>query len=243
MSSQRKNFLDIISFPLYLVLSLWVVHFAKLMLNLNLGGYGLIPRNMDGALGILTSPFIHGNLQHLMSNSVPLFVLTSIIIIFYRKVAYQSLLLIYVLTGIFVWVAGRGNVSHIGASGVVYGLVSFVFWTGLFRRNVKSVILALLVTLLYSGYFMGVLPTQKGISWESHLYGALVGIIVAFWYKNVREQDEEKPDPWADEPTDKNYFLPRDTFDKTLRQREVEEMFRRQQQAQEGRGPWTSDAT
>ena len=222
MTSSTRKFLDIISFPLYLVLSLWVVHIIKLTLNLNLGRYGLIPRDIDGALGIITSPFIHGNLQHLISNSIPLFVLSSMIIIFYRKVAYQSIFLIYVLTGLVVWLAGRGNVAHIGASGVVYGLVSFVFWTGLFRRNIKSIILALVVTVLYSGYFMGVLPYQKGISWESHLFGALVGIIVAYWYKNIRESDEQKKSPWDDEISEKQYFLPRDTFDKTLRQREIE---------------------
>lgn len=226
MASTKKNFLSIISFPLYLIVFLWVVHLLKLTLNLNLGNYGLMPREIDGAIGILTSPFIHGNLQHIISNSVPLFVLTAMIIIFYRRVAYQAIFLIYLLTGVAVWLFARGNVIHIGASGVVYGLVSFVFWTGLFRRNIKSIILALIVTILYSGYFMGILPTQKGISWESHLFGALVGIVVAFWFKNNKESDEDTKSSWDDEEENSEYFLPRDTFEKTKAQRALEERLR-----------------
>ena len=137
MSSSTKKFLDIIGFPLYLIIFLWLIHLLKLTFNLDLSQYGLMPRDTSRMIGILTSPFIHGNLQHIISNSVPLFVLTAMIIIFYKRVAYQSIILIYFLTGLAVWLFARGNVIHIGASGVVYGLLSFVFWTGLFRRNIK----------------------------------------------------------------------------------------------------------
>ena len=206
--------------PIYMVLALWVVHILKLSFNLNLNGYGVIARDWSGAKGILTSPFVHGSIHHLMSNSVPLFFLTTMIIVFYRKVAYQSILLIYVLTGVAVWLFSRPYVSHVGASGVVYGLVSFVFWSGLFRRNIKSIMLALVVTLLYSGYFLGVLPTQKGISWESHLYGAFVGILVAYWFKDNRESDENQIPSWQQEdPEGTEYFLPRDTFERTIDER------------------------
>ena len=236
MSSSTKKFLDIIGFPLYLIIFLWLIHLLKLTFNLDLSQYGLMPRDTSRAIGILTSPFIHGNLQHIISNSVALFVLTAMIIIFYKRVAYQSIILIYFLTGLAVWLFARGNVIHIGASGVVYGLVSFVFWTGLFRRNIKSIILALIVTILYSGYFMGLLPLQKGISWESHLFGALVGIIVAFWFKNDQEHDENVKSSWEDDAEEPKYFLKRDIFEKTRDQRELEERIKRE------RGDiWTTD--
>lgn len=236
MSAKQRKFFDIISVPFYLVLSLWVVHLLKLTLNLELGGYGVIARESYGFKGIFTSPFIHGSLQHLISNSLPLFVLTTMIVVFYQRVAYQSIFLIYILTGLSVWLFSRPNVSHIGASGVVYGLVSFVFWTGIFRRNIKSIILAMLVTLLYSGYFMGVIPTQKGISWESHLFGAFVGILVAFWFKNETESDENKQSSWENDEENPQYFLPRDTFEKTRQQRSIEQD--RQNQSDD---VWTSN--
>ena len=149
-------------------------------------------------------------------------VLSVMIIYFYPRVANRSMLMIYVLTGLAVWIFGR-RVFHIGASGVVYGLVSFVFWMGIFRRSLKSIILALIVTVLYSGYFLGILPNQEGISWESHLLGGIVGIFTAYWFKEQIELDEEVQKPsWENEPTRKQYFLDRDVFEKTKAEREQE---------------------
>ncbi len=136
--------------------------------------------------------------------------------------AWASFVFIYLLTGFSVWLFGR-SVYHIGASGVVYGLVSFIFWSGIFRRNIKSIVLALIVTILYSGYLQGIVPFQEGISWESHLLGGIVGIIVAFLFKGIIEQDEEQPDPWANESTDQEYYLARDTFEMTKEERRIAE--------------------
>ena len=191
-------------------------------MGVSLSTFALYPREVDGLIGIFTAPFIHGNISHITSNSVPLFVLSLIICLFYRNIAIQSIFLIYVLTGLAVWGLARGNVAHIGASGVVYGLVSFVFWTGIFRRNLKSIVLALIVTLLYSGYFLGVLPNQRGISWESHLFGGLVGILVAYWLRERLDNDER--DDLYDhlEEGEKKYYLPRDTFERTRSERQAE---------------------
>jgi len=226
MENTNTSLWKTVQFPIYLVLSLWVIHIFKISSGYPMGNFGLLPRDMSGIVGIFTSPFIHGSFQHLMSNSVPLFMLSLLILLFYKKVAYQSMLLIYVLTGAAVWTFAR-DVIHIGASGVVYGLVSFVFWTGLFRRNIKSIMLALIMLVLYGSYVFGVLPNQEGISWESHLCGGLVGILVAYWMRDSRENDEEERDPWKDEPADHGYFLPRDTFEMTRAEREQ----LRQQQA------------
>ena len=182
--------------------------------------WGIFPRAADGLIGILSAPLIHGSWEHLFSNSAPFFVTTTIIHFFYKKVAWPSFIFIYLLTGLLVWLFGR-SVYHIGASGVVYGLVSFIFWTGIFRRNMKSIVLALIVTVLYSGYLGGILPEKEGISWESHLIGGIVGIIVAFVFKSMIEVDEEQHDPWAHELlADAEYYLPRDTFEMTKSERE-----------------------
>ncbi len=235
MASPRRNILKLIQFPITLVLSLWVIHILKVSGVLNFRSFGLMPRDMDGILGIFTSPFIHGSFQHLISNSVPLFAMSLLIVFFYKRIAYQSILLIYVLTGLAVWAFARNSVIHIGASGVVYGLVAFVFWTGIFRRNVKSIILALVIVFYYGSLFLGIMPTQEGISWESHLFGGLVGILVAFLMKDNLESDEQKKeDPWKDEQPANEYFLPRDAFEETILERA------KRIKEQEG-GSWTSD--
>jgi len=132
--------------------------------------------------------------------------------------------MIYLLTGLAVWGFAR-PVFHIGASGVVYGFVSFIFWTGIFRRNIKSIVLALIVTFLYSGYIMGILPNQEGISWESHLLGGIVGIFTSYWYKDEIEVDEEEAVPsWEQDRQagiveEEQFFLKRDAFEKTKQER------------------------
>ena len=185
--------------------------------------YGIMSRRIWGLQGILTGPLVHGSWGHLASNTFPLFVLTAMTLYFYRKVAMRAFWTIYLLTGVSVWLFAR-PVSHIGASGVVYGLVSFIFWNGVFRRSLRSIMLAAIVMILYSGMFMGILPEQEGISWESHLLGSLVGIFTSFWFKSELEEEEERPeDPFADERNqEKQYFLPRDIFEKTKAERFAE---------------------
>lgn len=229
--------------PLYFVGALWVIHLVQFITGLRLGFLGIEPQTTRGLRGILFAPLIHEDWQHLLSNSIPFMVLSVIVLFFYPKVALRSFIMIYILTGIAVWIFGRPS-FHIGASGVIYGLVSFVFWTGVFRRSGKSIVLALIVMLLYSGYFLGILPNQQeNISWESHLLGALIGIFAAYWYKGEIEEDEQRQRPsWetdGSEQAEKNYFLPRDTFDKTLEERTREE---NQPPAYPWKS-WTSDHT
>ncbi|HNA93827.1 MAG TPA: rhomboid family intramembrane serine protease, partial [Saprospiraceae bacterium] len=152
----------------------------------------------------------------------------------YPRVAMKAFLMIYVLTGLSVWCFGR-PVYHIGASGVVYGLVAFVFWSGVFRRSMKSIVLALIIVILYTPMFAGILPNQEGISWESHLLGGIVGIFTSFYYKKYLEVDEMEKDNHIidDEDETRQYFLPRDTFDLTMEERK-----RRQDS-----GNWYSDST
>lgn len=222
MTNHQQRILSSLKFPFQFVLLIWGIHFLQVITSFDLGPYGVYPREFFGLRGIVFSPLIHDDLRHLLSNSAPLFVLSAMILYFYRRVAYRSMLMVYLLTGVAVWLFAR-SVFHIGASGVVYGLVSFVFWSGVFRRSIKSIILALIVTFLYSGYFLGILPNQDGISWESHLLGGLVGIFTAYWYKEEIEADEEhQPPSWESEQEEKTPFLDRDVFEKTKAERDQE---------------------
>lgn len=229
---QKDKLFSIIKYPILIVGVMWLFHIIYTFTGSRLGLIGVYPRHPAGIIGIFASPFLHGDWKHLISNSVPMIMLLTIIFSFYKRVAIKSILLIYFFTGVAVWLFAR-DVIHIGASGVVYGLVSFVFWNGIFRRNLKSIILALIVTILYSGYFLGILPNQEGISWESHLFGGIVGILVSYILKDFVEIVEER-DPWAEEENeDKEYFLARDTFEKTKQQRAQEALIER----------WTRDDT
>ncbi len=212
----KHRFLSSVKFPLYFVLTLWIIHIFSWLTGISLHWLGVYPRTTSGLMGVLTAPFIHGDFLHLFSNSIPFLLLTFMLFFFYRKIAVQSFVLIYLMTGLLVWIFARSS-YHIGASGVIYGLVAFVFWSGIFRRNLKSIVLALVVTVLYSGYFLGIVPGEEGISWESHLLGGIVGIIVAFIYRSDLEQEEleQRKKEWDSELElgEQTYFFPPDVFD------------------------------
>ncbi|MFZ1706182.1 MAG: rhomboid family intramembrane serine protease [Saprospiraceae bacterium] len=220
-----KEFVWKIRFPLAILALLWGIEIYEVLFDKNLMYYGIYPRDLGSLPYILTAPFIHSDWNHLFGNSSPILALMVIMALFYPRVATLSYVFILIGTGFLVWLFARGNSYHIGASGVVYGLVSFVFWTGLFRKNIKSVILALIMIILYSGLFQNLFPSEEAnISWESHLFGGIMGLVTAFLFKNVKEEDEEiEEDVWKDDGP-KQYFLPRDVFEKTKQQREWEQM-------------------
>ncbi len=218
-----KKVINSVRYPIYFILLIWGIHLFQFLTPFDFSYLGTYPRTSFGLRGVVFSPLLHSDFSHLINNSIPFFALSSLIFFFFPRVAWKSILMIYVLTGLAVWGFGR-SVFHIGASGVVYGLVAFVCWTGIFRRNIKSIVLSLIVGFYYSGMFLGILPNQEGISWESHLLGGLVGIFVAYWFRYQIETDE-KPErySWEDEPQETSFFLKRDTFDKTKEERRREE--------------------
>jgi len=162
---------------------------------------GILPRDGFGLMGIITAPLIHGDFSHLISNTFPIIVLGWIVFFFYPKISFFLFTFVYIITGLLVWLLAR-EVYHIGASGLVYGFVSFLFFSGIFRRDNKSVALALIITFLYGGLVWGVLPGMKGISWESHLFGAIAGLVAAYIFRKV-DPPSKKYD-WEDEEEDNN---------------------------------------
>ncbi|NNE29487.1 MAG: rhomboid family intramembrane serine protease [Saprospiraceae bacterium] len=235
-TEERAKWLQVIKIPMILVGILFAVHLLQIVTGWPIYYWGIYPRKVIGLRGILFAPFIHGDWAHLLWNSFPLIALSIIFFYFYPRVAKPSLLMIYFLTGIGVWLFGNSN-FHIGASGVIYGMLSFVMFTGIFRRNVKSIILGLIILFFYQGFFSGLIP-KEGVSWESHLFGALTGVFAAYFYKDLIEEDEIPRTPsWELEPSQESrFYLPRDTFEKTKRQR-IEE---RRREDPDG---WTQDTT
>jgi membrane associated rhomboid family serine protease len=257
-NSRALSFRESFFPPLLFIMVLWIIHFFQDWRNFDLGYWGIYPRESIGLRGILFAPLLHGDWGHLASNSVPFLVLATMVVYFYPRVAIKVFILLYFVTGFAVWLFARAGVFHIGLSYVVYGLVSFVFFTGIFRRSVRSIILALIVTILYSGMVSGILPTnevlQRNISWESHLMGAIIGLFLAYFYKEEIEEDEE--DLIIAEEEKRHYFQ-QDIFDKTKEERwreaeeerlrrELERHLRDEQERQRRIPPfdgWTSDST
>ncbi len=164
--------------PVRFVLLMWVFYFLSLLTPFNFYALGIYPRTFHGLIGILFAPLIHGSLLHILSNTFPMLFLGIILFLFYdliaEKVFYQG----YLYTNILVWIFAR-PAYHIGASGLIYCIASFLIFFGFFRNDLKSIIISLLIILLYGGLVYGILPAQPGVSWESHLMGGVVGFILA----------------------------------------------------------------
>ena len=179
----KKKLLTSILIPLGFVALLWGIKISEIIFNLDFTYFGILPGSIKGIPGILFSPLIHANINHLLSNSLPILFLGSGIIYFYRNSSFKVFLIIYLGTGILDWIFAR-KAYHIGASGLIYGFVAFMFFSGVIRRDTRAIALALLVTFLYGSLIWGVLPLDNQVSWESHLFGSLIGIFCAFIFKN-----------------------------------------------------------
>jgi len=175
---------DSIKLPLVFLASFWIIMLIESGTNSNFASYGIMPRTIDGLKGILLSPFIHGSFSHLLSNSLPFFLLFTTLVYFYSKIYGRVLITIYILTGLGVWLIAR-PAFHIGASGVIYGFAGFLIFSGLFRREFKSILIAVIILILYGGLIWGVFPGKYGISWESHLAGGISGLISAYAFRKA----------------------------------------------------------
>lgn len=192
---EKRRVLGSMIYPAVLILILWIIKLSEIWFDFDLSPYGIIPLKVEGLVGILTSPLIHGDLGHLTSNSVPLFLLTAGLFYFYDQSAFRIFFLAYFVTGIWVWLFARGDASHIGASGVVYALASYHFFSGFIRRQKQLMAFALVIAFLYGSMVWGVFPDfypKERISWESHLMGAVAGIMLAFFFRNRGPQPEKK---------------------------------------------------
>ncbi len=190
MNFEKKKFLLSIFFPILFVGALWLIKISEIILNEDFSGFGLYPLKIKGIIGIITSPLIHGNIDHLIANSLPLLVLGTALFYFYSKVSYKVFFLIYIMTGIWVWFGGR-PAYHIGASGIVYGLASFIFTSGVILRSIRLLAISLLIVFLYGSMIWGVLPLDPKVSWESHLLGMIAGIILAIYFRKESSIEPE----------------------------------------------------
>ena len=176
--------------PALFIFLLWIIKAFEYVNQVDYYQYGVFPRTISGLTGILLSPLIHSDLNHLISNSIPLFILFTGLIYFYRSIAYRVIFFVWILSGICVWIAARDS-YHIGASGLIYGIAAFLFLSGVIRKDIRLASVSLLVVFLYGGLVWGVFPIYPHISWEYHLFGAISGFIAAFIYRKKGPQARE----------------------------------------------------
>jgi len=191
--------------PFLLVLIMWAVRIIQTIGNYDLSFLGIYPLQWQGLIGIITTPFVHADFSHLIANSVPLIILGSALFYFYKDIGLKIIIAIWIFSGFWVWVAAR-PAYHIGASGIVYGLASFILVSGIIRKHAGLMAMALVVVFLYGSLIWGIFPEffpEKNISWEAHLFGLIAGILLAFYYRKegpqrkvyeweLEEEEEEK---------------------------------------------------
>lgn len=192
---------------------MWLVKITEVLFETDFHFLGIFPRQVTSLTGIITSPFIHSGFRHLFNNTIPLFILGTALFYLYSQVSFRVLFWIMMLTGFAVWITGR-PAWHIGASGIVYGMASFLFVSGLIRRYIPLMGLSLLVAFVYGEMVWGIFPgVRMDISWESHMLGAAAGLLLAVWYRaegpqrpvpfyEKEEEEEDQPEENEDPPSE-----------------------------------------
>lgn len=190
----RRSFFIAASFATFL----WLVKLVEITFNLNLTLYGVYPLRASGLWGILWAPLIHGSLSHVFANTLPIVILGTALLYGYPRSAKIVIPVIYIGSGVGVWLFGRGA-YHIGASGLTLGMMLFVFTIGVLRWDKRAIALALIVSFLYGSAIWGIFPGDPLISYESHLFGAVIGVALAIVFKTYDPAPPEKKYSWEDE--------------------------------------------
>lgn len=223
---EKRKFFGSLVIPMLIIVLIWMVRIVDMSWSLNLNRFGLTPHTIEGLIGILTMPFLHGSWDHLMANSVPILVLGTALYYFYPTLANRVMLITYLASGLLTWCLGDSSTTHVGASALIYGLNFFLIVSGFIRGNRQLIVISLIMVFLYGSFIWGMIPSlakPQHISWEGHLSGAIIGTVLALllrkegpqkevhhWEEDAdesseneeNEKDEEKP--YWDVPTPSN---------------------------------------
>ena len=205
------------------ILIIWLVRFFEYYTKIDLGVYGVEPKVLKGLFGILTSPLIHADFTHIFSNSISLFVLTFGLFYFYRRASIKVFLIIYLGSGLLVWMFAR-SAYHIGASGLIYGFASYLFFIGMFRRDKGAIALSLLMVFLYGSLVWGLFPVDQSISFESHIAGAGLGLLCAVIFRNSEPKKKYEWEEEEAEDDDTEYIPGEEQADETHIRSDAEEV-------------------
>ena len=191
--AERKKFLGSLVIPLIIVTMMWVVKTIEWSFGIYLGRFGITPHTARGLIGIFTLPFLHGNWEHLLSNTIPIIVLGTALYYCYPSLANRVMLITYLGSGLLTWCIGDPSTTHIGASALVYGLNLFLITSGFIRGNRMLIVISLIMVFLYGSFIWGMIPSlaiPQNISWEGHLSGAIIGVLLAVFLRKEGPQKE-----------------------------------------------------
>jgi membrane associated rhomboid family serine protease len=200
----QRNFMLALKISLGLTGVLWFIQVADAYLGLELARFGLRPRDTQGLLGVVTAPLLHGGFEHMFSNTAPLIVSLTTMLYLYPNSALRAVPMLWLGTGLLAWAIGRPSL-HVGASGFVYGLLAFVFVSGMIRQDLRSMAVSLFVWFMYGSMVWGILPIRPQMSWEMHLSGAVLGVLMAVLYRNW-DRVPLKRYEWEDDDTVPDWF-------------------------------------
>ncbi|MHB9056328.1 MAG: rhomboid family intramembrane serine protease [Paludibacteraceae bacterium] len=195
--AEKKKIYYAVFFPAVICFLVILVFLFERGMDLDFTGAGVFPREPKTMINIFTMPFIHADWSHLLNNIISFFVLSTSLYYFYNEIANKILILSVIFSGLFLWVIGRES-WHIGLSGVIFSFTFFLFFSGVIRKHIPLIAIALIVVFLYGNNVWHLFPWQKSdpVSWEGHLAGAISGLILSVVY---RKQGPQKPVPIWDE--------------------------------------------
>ena len=197
-AADARRFRRAIIISLSFVAVLWLLQFAATFFAVELGRYGVYPRRLSGTVGIALAPLIHGSFSHLIANSLPIVLLGTALLYGYPRSARIVVACLYVGSGIGVWLIAR-EAYHIGASGLATGMMFFLFVIGALRWDRRAIVLSMLAFFLYGGMLWGIFPGDPEVSFESHLCGAVIGVVLAFVLRNKDPAPPRKRYSWEGE--------------------------------------------
>ncbi len=197
MKQDTRRIFIAAAIPLFVLFILYLLEFLEVGMDWDFTHLGVYPREKRGVFGIFAHPLVHGSFKHLLANTVPLFFLSWCLFYFYREIAPYIFFALWIGCGVFTFIIGKPG-WHIGASGLIYGLAFFLFFSGLLRKHVPLIAISLLVTFLYGGLVWNMFPqfAKATTSWEGHLSGAIIGTICAIGFMCYGPQ---RPEPFEDE--------------------------------------------
>jgi membrane associated rhomboid family serine protease len=180
-SFTKTNLKKITYTALFFVFIIWIVELVNLFMNHNLVIFGIYPRKLDGLIGILISPIIHGSITHTISNTLPLFFLSGFMVLIQKNRFMLVNFLIVICSGVLIWLFAR-NSYHVGSSGLIFGYFGAIIMHAYIKRNFLSIFILILILLSYgSTILFGLLPLNQFISYESHLFGLISGLVVVYF--------------------------------------------------------------
>lgn len=213
-----NEIMDDIVWPAVLVMAIWIIFLFNLNYGWDLLDFGIRPGTWEGLIGIVMAPLLHVDINHIFSNSIPFFVAGAFIFHFFKKIAWRILLAIWFFAGFGVWLLATPGAVHVGASGIVYGLVAFLMTTGIIRNNRSLMAMSLILIFLYGSMVWGIFPQirppgENQISWQGHLAGTIAGVLLAFLYRKEGPEDDQYFNDEDEDDDDDDVFWSRDYFE------------------------------